>query len=351
MDLPACSGLYISTSRLKLFGLNEDFYDYNTIYRTLPGSDTTYGIIGFGHSNSIQAIINEKGLVYDGYGAPEKEVTLNRNLPINDGSFIFQVMTTCETIDEVVQLYNQFYNPWLSNGQIFFADRFGNSVIIEGDGIIYKSKNYQICTNFYQSDPQSGISYGFYPCWRYNLLEKELESTSDYSVDFVKSLLDSVHVENQECPNGLNSTVYSLIVDQNESKIYVYNLHNYENVVILDIQEELNKKMQSMSLKSLFVTSVKDDETAPGDILLNQNYPNPFNPSTSISYQVAYATYVSIKIYDLLGNEIETLVDRHIQPGTYNVRWNASSLSSGIFFCVMITCIGIKKVVKLILLK
>lgn len=58
-EIFACSGIFISTSRMKLFGLNEDFYNYNTIYRTMPGSASTYGIIGFGHSNSIHAIINE----------------------------------------------------------------------------------------------------------------------------------------------------------------------------------------------------------------------------------------------------------------------------------------------------
>lgn len=351
----ACSGVYISNSQVKLFGLNEDFYNYNTIYRTLPKTATTYGIIGFGHSNSIQAIINEKGLCYDGYGAPEKPVTYNNHLPVNDGSFIFEAMTKCETIDEVVTLYNQYYHPWLSNGQIFFADRFGNSIIIEGDTILYKSKQYQICTNFYQSDPESGIPYGFYPCWRYNLMQAKLEATSDYSVDFVRDLLDSVHVENQVCPNGLNSTVYSLIVDQNANKIYVYNLHNYNNVIILDIEEELNKVAQNKQLGSLFVTAIEDEYLSPSKPELKQNYPNPFNPVTVIKYIIHpdsknLTSNVILNVYDMLGREVATLVNEPKEPGSYEVVFDATELASGMYL-YNLTAAGYNETRKMLLTK
>ena len=255
----ACSGVYITTDELKLFGLNEDFHEYNTIYVIIPGSLTTYSVLAFGHSNSLQAIINEKGLCYDGYGAPEKEVTHNNHLPVNNGSFIFEAMTSCETVEEVEALYEQNFHPWLSNGQLFFTDRFGNSAIFEGDTIIHKTGDYQICTNYYQSDPESGIPYGFYPCWRYDLLEQELESTSEYSIEFMTEMLDNVHAEYQVAPLGQISTVYSLIIDQNAEKIYVYDLFDYENVVILDISEELQKEAQTVSLNTLFETKFKNN--------------------------------------------------------------------------------------------
>ncbi len=251
-QLLACSGVYIANDTIKLFGFNEDYFDYNTTYLTMPGGEGRYGVIGFGHSNSVQAIINEKGLCYDGYGAPEKKITYNNDKPVNNGSFIFQAMTTCETIAEIKELYDKYYHPWLSTGQSFFTDRFGNSAIFEGDTVIYKTKDYQICTNFYQSDPESGIEYNFYPCRRYDLLKKELENASTYSVDFVRGLLEKVHVENQESPHGPISSVYSLIIDQNARKIYVYNLHDFENVRVLDIDEELKKSAQRMSLDDLF---------------------------------------------------------------------------------------------------
>jgi hypothetical protein len=251
----ACSGIFISTTSVKLFGLNEDYHNYNTIYRTLPGTSTNYGIIGFGHSNSIQAIINEKGLIYDGYGTPQKDVTSNSNLPQNNGSFIFKAMTKCATIEEVVALYDKQYHPWLNASQVFFADKNGNSIIIEGDEIIYKEKDYQVCTNFYQSDPQSGIDQGFWPCWRYNHLTEKLDSTDNYSKELVRDLLDDVHAENQVSQGGSISSVYSLIVDLNSDEITVYNLYDYENPVILDINVELSKPAQNKVLKDLFPTT------------------------------------------------------------------------------------------------
>ena len=65
---------------------------------------------------------------------------------------------------------------------------------------------------------------------------------------------------------------------------------------------------------------------------LMQNYPNPFNPSTTIQYQVSSPTNVSIKVYDLLGNEVATIVNEWKEAGNYEVEFDASKLSSGIYF-------------------
>ncbi len=64
---------------------------------------------------------------------------------------------------------------------------------------------------------------------------------------------------------------------------------------------------------------------------LNQNYPNPFNPSTKVSWQMPVSGHTSLKIYDILGNEIATLVDDFMQAGNYSVDFNAGSLSSGVY--------------------
>jgi len=73
------------------------------------------------------------------------------------------------------------------------------------------------------------------------------------------------------------------------------------------------------------------------EFVLSQNYPNPFNPTTSIQYAVSSRQFVSIKVFDILGNEIATLVNEEKQPGTYEVEFNIYSdegrnLSSGVYF-------------------
>ncbi|GBD92127.1 hypothetical protein BMS3Abin04_02861 [bacterium BMS3Abin04] len=63
-----------------------------------------------------------------------------------------------------------------------------------------------------------------------------------------------------------------------------------------------------------------------------QNYPNPFNPSTKIQYRIPNSGYVTLKIYDVLGEEVAALVNKEQAPGTYEINFNASNLTSGIYF-------------------
>ena len=70
----------------------------------------------------------------------------------------------------------------------------------------------------------------------------------------------------------------------------------------------------------------------PERFLLAQNYPNPFNPATKIEFQVRNRGFVTLKIYNLLGNEVATLVSEELQPGTYSTSWDASNMPSGVYF-------------------
>lgn len=74
------------------------------------------------------------------------------------------------------------------------------------------------------------------------------------------------------------------------------------------------------------------DEIIPAKFELRQNYPNPFNPVTSIQYSVAGDQLVSLKVYDLLGREVATLVNERQPAGHYRVTFDARNLGSGIYF-------------------
>jgi hypothetical protein len=85
-------------------------------------------------------------------------------------------------------------------------------------------------------------------------------------------------------------------------------------------------------LEKINATEVESEKSAqPEDFVLFQNYPNPFNPSTKICYKLPVQSFVQIRIYDLLGKEIATLVDGNRAPGEHFVEWNAENLPSSIY--------------------
>ena len=81
-----------------------------------------------------------------------------------------------------------------------------------------------------------------------------------------------------------------------------------------------------------FIEEEGNNPTQPKEFLLQQNYPNPFNPSTSIQYEINSMQFVTIKVYDLLGREVVTLVNEEKPTGKYEVNFNASNLTSGVYF-------------------
>jgi len=84
---------------------------------------------------------------------------------------------------------------------------------------------------------------------------------------------------------------------------------------------------------SEMITGIEDEQNnLPESFSLQQNYPNPFNPSTTFRYSIPTQSKVMIKVYDLLGNEIATLMDEEKQVGTYDLMWNAANLPSGVYF-------------------
>jgi len=95
------------------------------------------------------------------------------------------------------------------------------------------------------------------------------------------------------------------------------------------------------SVKILSITDADESSNQPAEFVLYQNYPNPFNPSTKIGFQISDFGFVSLKVYDLLGNEMVTLVNEEKPAGRYEVEFNVTQsatggskpeISSGIYF-------------------
>jgi hypothetical protein len=98
-------------------------------------------------------------------------------------------------------------------------------------------------------------------------------------------------------------------------------------------------------------TNVIESKELPVTFYLNQNYPNPFNPTTRISYSVPRSSMIRLKIYDVLGREVQTLVDEYQAANNYSIEFNASRLASGVYFYQLKAGNNFAEIKKMILIR
>jgi hypothetical protein len=96
----------------------------------------------------------------------------------------------------------------------------------------------------------------------------------------------------------------------------------------------IGARINGVEYGSVFPVAVHDKDflSPPTHFILYQNYPNPFNPVTTISFSLPIKSFVSLKIFDIMGRKVATIVSEELSAGTYSRQWNASNMSSGIYF-------------------
>jgi hypothetical protein len=161
---------------------------------------------------------------------------------------------------------------------------------------------------------------------------EELPGGSSYEINWSSNDVEKVKIE-YSINNG---ATWNIVVDSVESSgAYIWNVPN-----ILTIQGKI--KISDLSLPSVYdvndapfridYVSNVNDEANPTEFNLFQNYPNPFNPATIIEYSLPQKKMVTLKVFDVLGYEIATLVNEEKSAGNYTVKFDGSKLSSGIYF-------------------
>lgn len=232
-----------------LTGRNADTQNLAARMHVLPASSGKYGriFLGYEGGQGIGSFINTTGMneqglwygsssLYSGSAFPVRNDIKNYyNKPTLNYDLIHYVMEVCSTVDEVIEYFTTYYYPvW--NGHHLFVDRNGNSVIIEfGEKdvvFIRRKNNYQAMTNFPNADT---LNARWYNCYRYRTAESMLASSNKISIDLFRSICDAVHQEGKS-PTSL-STVYDVI----SGDLYVYYFHNYEEVLVFNLYEELVK--------------------------------------------------------------------------------------------------------------
>ena len=105
-------------------------------------------------------------------------------------------------------------------------------------------------------------------------------------------------------------------------------------IVVVPEDEEIFTTSDSYKIDEVIVTNSREiiNVIVPTQFELKNAYPNPFNSITNIEFSIPMDSYVTVKIYNLLGKEISTLVDDPLQTGFHNVNWDADQFSSGVYF-------------------
>ncbi len=153
-----------------------------------------------------------------------------------------------------------------------------------------------------------------------NLKWETATETNNKGFEIERSLNKSNNWQNVVFVPGAGTSTeqhsYSYSDQVSQSGTYTYKL----------VQIDFNGSRKELGQVDVNVNAV------PNDYALNQNYPNPFNPTTVISYQLPKESHVTLKVYDIIGNEVQTLVKGDQPAGTYKVNFNGSDLSSGVYF-------------------
>lgn len=107
----------------------------------------------------------------------------------------------------------------------------------------------------------------------------------------------------------------------------------------------------NIDIQSYLLTHVQEEEERKYEFKLDENYPNPFNPSTVISYSLSKSTHIKLSVFDINGREVAVLIDKNQNAGNYSKNFDATGLSSGVYFYQLITETGFMQTNKMLLIK
>ena len=216
-SVTACTGFTSTKNGVTFVGNNNDWFDPDIYIRIKPAGNGTYGTFIVERKYPVPwdpdninkcGGMNDQGLFYEKfniypYKLPVKSFYKRFYRPVLE--LEKYCLEQCSTVDEVIQEFSKYNLMFMFPYQSFFVDKNGDSIIIEGDKIIHKEGDYQLVTNFLQSQTKPEDI----DCWRYQIADEMLKNMTDLSVDYFTSILNATHFDLVEfCTK--DSQVYNL---------------------------------------------------------------------------------------------------------------------------------------------
>lgn len=270
----ACTVFVAFDGQTALAGQNEDWNDSNTQFWVVPRTPTSHGVLYFGFglgeypkdgiafSPRVQRVlqgkldeldsvtpedlygipqqgVNEKGLFFGSAQTEVVEQAPRPGRPKYEGAIVDLILRRCATVAEALQLLDS-YQYVMPAGQVLFADRSGDSFILEaGHVIAHTAGRHQVMTNFLQSrEPERRQTDR-----RYTLVESRLRQRPKLSLALATSLLRSVQQSN---------TQYSLVFNLTDGRVFVYRDRRFDEGVELAVGAEVAKGARAGRIRHLF---------------------------------------------------------------------------------------------------
>jgi hypothetical protein len=244
--LPGCTVLYAYDGETALGGNNEDFNNPFTLVWFIPASPGRFGRVYFGYDDyMIQGGLNDQGVFFDGLALPYKAMPVasqRPHFPAGDLAFMDEMLARSANVQDVIDLNNRWYHLAGEYGQLLFGDRFGDSVIIDGDTVLPKQGAFQLATNFRLVDQPDAP----YPEERYETVSNMLAQADHFSVELFRQALAVAHAE------GDYPTLYSQVYELKTGLIHLYQYHDFEHEVVINLADELAKGAHVVTIASLF---------------------------------------------------------------------------------------------------
>jgi hypothetical protein len=249
-DVPrSCTGFVFSDGETVYAAGNEDFRDKEFYIWFEPAADETeYGSVFIGYplfGGKLYAFhgMNTAGLYHDSFGGARSELKKMRQLPEYDGERTLHedVIMKNATVREAVDFVSRYYHPLYESDMSLFGDASCDAAVLEGDDVVWKEGEFFVLTNFMLSITSRPMK----TCHRYRIATNMLNANKR-NFDLARAILSNVHNE------GKFSTKYSVICDLTRAVMYIYYFHDFEEVVVLDLKEELKKGRRKFPLKDLF---------------------------------------------------------------------------------------------------
>ena len=241
-SLAASVVIYGKSGRKVLVGKNMDSAEPGGRIWFVPAEQGANGAVYLGFSeDDPRSGFNSKGLFCTIVDCPHWQVKTDPNKVVLFGNLIEQIMKTCSTVGDVRSLWNTNNLYDLHYAQIMVADKSGKALIIEGDTTVKPVDGFLVMTNFYQSNLELGTAGKD----RFELARK-FRSENSISFDNFRQLLSRLHREIDA------STAYSYLSDLKKGSITIYNFHDYETALVLNLSQELAKGARSLAIQELF---------------------------------------------------------------------------------------------------